>query len=298
MAAWADRNGFDQISLSEHHGSDDGYDPSPIVFASALAARTARVRLRLTILLLALYDPVKAAEDLAVLDIISSGRLDVVAGGGYRAEEFAMFGRSLSDRPKLIEEHVRVLTEAWTGEPFEYRGTRMRVKPMPMQKPCIPLWLGGSSAVAARRAARLPVAGFYPTDPGLESVYQDERRRLGLPPGGFERMSGPLFIHVATDPDRDWAAIAPHALHETNSYAAWSGVNYAASTDAAHLRSSGSYRVVTPDECVQLYSQADAAGSTAFRLHPLMGGMDPAVGWSSLELFVAQVLPRVRAATA
>jgi alkanesulfonate monooxygenase SsuD/methylene tetrahydromethanopterin reductase-like flavin-dependent oxidoreductase (luciferase family) len=250
--------------------------------------------LRISILILALYDPIKAAEDLAVLDIISGGRLEVVAGGGYRAEEFAMFGRTLGDRPRLVEENVRVLAQAWTGEPFDYAGRRIRVTPVPQQKPRIPLWLGGSSAAAARRAARLPVDGFFPTDPELESIYQQERERLGLPPGGFDRMSGPLFVHVAEDPDRDWARIAPHALHETNSYAAWSGVNYLPSSDASKLRATGAYRVVTPDECVSLFRKFEADGNSAFGLHPLMGGMDPALAWSGLELFVSKVLPKVR----
>jgi hypothetical protein len=102
-------------------------------------------------------------------------------------------------------------------------------------------------------------------------------------------------VHVSTDPDRDWSRIAPHALHEMNSYAAWSAGKSIAmfrhADDADELRRSGAYRVLTPDECVECMQ--DFGG---INLRPLMGGMDPDLGWEGLELFASEVLPRVRPA--
>ena len=100
QCAWADALGFDYVGIGEHHAADDGYLPSPIVFASAAAARTTRIRLRPSVLLAPLYDPIKLAEDLAVLQILSGGRLVVGIGAGYRPVEFEMFGKRRGLRRK------------------------------------------------------------------------------------------------------------------------------------------------------------------------------------------------------
>ena len=120
--------------------------------------------------------------------------------------------------------------------------------------------------------------------------------RLGKAPGREERM-GPVFLHLAEDPDRAWARIAPHALHETNSYGRWMAESmgekavYRESTDAAQLRASGAYAIVTPGECLQIARDLGPGGRLAF--HPLMGGMDPDLGWESLELLRTRVMPHL-----
>ena len=92
QAVWAEAHGFDSVGLSEHHGSDDGYCPSPVVMAAAVAGRTSSIRILIAALVLPLYTPVRLAEDLAVLDLASGGRVDLVIGAGYRPEEVAMYG--------------------------------------------------------------------------------------------------------------------------------------------------------------------------------------------------------------
>ena len=126
QCAWAEAHGFSMVALSEHHGVDDGYCPSPLVMAAAIAGRTRSLRMVVTALVLPLYDPVRLAEDLAVLDLASGGRVDVVVGAGYLPQELAMFGKEMSDRLPLVEEGIRVLRAAWTGEEFEYAGRRVR----------------------------------------------------------------------------------------------------------------------------------------------------------------------------
>lgn len=115
---WADRMGFDSVTFSEHHGSDDGYLPSPVVAAAAAAGVTARISIMISALILPLYDTVRLAEDLAVLDLISGGRLELVIGAGYRAEEYAMHARSFAGRFDAIEEGVDRLRRGWSGEPM------------------------------------------------------------------------------------------------------------------------------------------------------------------------------------
>jgi alkanesulfonate monooxygenase SsuD/methylene tetrahydromethanopterin reductase-like flavin-dependent oxidoreductase (luciferase family) len=294
QCVWAEDRGFDSVAVSEHHGSDDGYCPSPLVLAAAITGRTRSLRVMVAALVLPLYDPIRLAEDLAVLDLASGGRVDVVIGAGYRPEELAMYGRVMDDRVPLVEEGVAALRAAWSGEEFEYRGRRVRVTPTPSRPGGPMLLMGGATPGAARRAARLG-DGFIPVDASLWPVYEAACRDLGREPGPPPPPNGPLFIHVADDPERAWSRIAPHALHETNSYGSWltsaEGIAvYTPMDDPQALRASGMYAVVTPDECLAM-----ARANGALRLHPLMGGLPPDLAWESLELVATKVLPRLQA---
>lgn len=289
---WADSRGFVGVTLSEHHASDDGYLPSPIVMGAAIAGATEQLLIRLSVVLLPLYDPLRAAEDLAVLDLISAGRLRLTVAAGYRPEEYEQFGLEIRRRPSLMEEAIVTLRKAWTGEPFEYRGRTVRVLPRPHQTPQPQIVLGGASPATARRAARL-CDGYQPLGDRLYQIYLDELEKLGKPaPTGVRRPTdaGPVFVHVAQDPERDWAAIAPHALHESNSYGAWAsgvrGAVYTVATEADELRTQGRYVVLTPDEAI-----AHARERGSLTLKPLMGGMNPELGWSCLDLVAHRVMP-------
>src|SRR5215467_14374957 len=146
QCAWADERGFDFVALSEHHGVDDGYLPAPITLAAAIAGRTRRLPINIAAVLVPLHDPVRLAEELAVLALASGGRVSVIAGLGYRAEEFAMAGVERKARGRLTEEYVDVLRKAWTGEPFEWRGRTVRVTPRPPTPPMV--LMGGSTDAA------------------------------------------------------------------------------------------------------------------------------------------------------
>jgi alkanesulfonate monooxygenase SsuD/methylene tetrahydromethanopterin reductase-like flavin-dependent oxidoreductase (luciferase family) len=292
QCAWAEDHGFLMATLSEHHGSDDGYCPSPLVMAAAITGRTRRLRVLVAALVLPLYDPIRLAEDLAVLDLASGGRVDLVLGAGYRAEELAAFGRTMDERVPLLEEGIAVLRSAWSGDEFSYRDRRVRVTPRPGRPEGPGLLLGGSSPAAARRAARLGL-GFVPVDASLWPAYAEACRQHGREAGPAPALDGPRFVHVADDPDAAWARIAPHALHETNTYGAWLAAAdergpYRTTDDVDTLRTGGEYLVLTPDECV-----ARVRDSGSLLLHPLMGGLDPDLAWESLELVASKVIPRL-----
>ncbi|WP_372749069.1 LLM class flavin-dependent oxidoreductase [Litorivivens sp.] len=295
MAEWADQQGFDCIQISEHHGCEDGYLPSPIVLAAAMAARTKRIRLRMALIILPFHDPVRVAEDLAVLDIISNGRLDVVVGAGYVPEEFAMFAVELKDRGRLMESKITALKNAWTGEPFTYEGRPVRVTPRPLQKPHPPLWMGGSSKPAARRAARM-VDYFYTENRELFAEFNAERQRLGKSAIPFMELGSGFFV-VAENPDAEWQRMAPHILFECNSYGKWQASSamqgqYLEMTDAEPLRQTGLYPIIRPTE---VDSYLDALGDNAqLCLHPLIAGQAPADGWRQLNDFATHVLPRLK----
>lgn len=295
---WADRLGFATVTLSEHHGSPDGYLPSPLVFGAAVAARTKSLRLMIAALIAPLHDPIRLAEDIATLDVVSGGRVIPVVSGGYVEAEFQAFGKRLADRAEVMEGIVPFLERAWTGEPFEHRGVTVRVTPRPVQRPRPPIFMGGASKAAARRAAR-HADHFIPTVPELFALFREERVRLGKPdPGPLPRTTG-NFLHLAEDPDAAWERIAPFALHEMNAYGKWmadagTAGPYRPISDSEALRATGQYPVMTPDELIAI--AREMGPMDAIMLHPLMGGMDPALSWESLRLFEEKVLPAIRTA--
>ena len=123
QCVWADRLGFEEVFIGEHHGAEDGYIPSSIVLASAIAARTKNIKVHLSALLLPMHHPLRLAEDLAVLDIISNGRLNITAGMGYRPSEFEMLGVDHKKRLRIYLDAIDTLQKAWKAEPFEFEGT-------------------------------------------------------------------------------------------------------------------------------------------------------------------------------
>ena len=297
QAVYADANGVDSIVLSEHHDVDDGYLPSPVPLAAAVAARTDRIPVIVAALLLPLYDPIRLAEDMAVTDLVARGRVSYVCGLGYRREEYEHAGVDWSTRGRRMESHLQVLRQAWTGEPFSYEGREVRVRPRPHTPGGVPLLYGGGSPAAARRAARMGML-LYPqhADPELARVYHEERERLGNGQGYV--ITPPTrtgtFI-VAEDPDRFWAHHGQHLLYEATEYARWqSGMHSAVldtSTTIEEMREAGVYRVLTPDQMVDEVRSGPAEPLT---FHPLIGGLDPDVSWDCLRLLVEDVLPRHR----
>lgn len=295
MAAWADEKDFAAVRISEHHGTDDGYLPAPLVAAAAIAARTNRMRIWVAALVLTYHDPLAVAEQVAILDHISNGRLDLTLAAGYVPGEMAMFGLEPQARAAVMEQRIAVLRAAWKGEPFDYLGRRARVTPRPVQHPHPPLFIGGSTPGAARRAARLDV-GFDTHLPELHELYAAAAHARGGKPNAMLTY-GPTFLHVTHDPATDWARIAPHAIYETNEYGRWAAEasldsSYQPVTSADELLARGSYAVVTPTECLALAERLGPSGVLLF--HPLMAGLDPDISWRSLKLFSSEVLPALR----
>jgi alkanesulfonate monooxygenase SsuD/methylene tetrahydromethanopterin reductase-like flavin-dependent oxidoreductase (luciferase family) len=303
MAAFADRIGIDGIGLMEHHGSEDGYLPQPFILAAAMAAVTQTIRFNLGAVILPLHDPVEVAEQIAITDLISNGRISVIFGAGYVPFEFAMFGKSLRDRAKLMDTGIATILRALRGERFEIDGRPVFIRPLPVQSPEEIILVGGGVPAAARRAARLDV-GFGPMNAEVVDVYLDECRKLGREPRRYFRpVPGiPLSIHLCEDPDKGWAAIERHAVHVITEYAKWAEQEGDASnspfkglTDPAVLRPAGIFAAWTPDQLLERVPSMPHNGSIRFQ--PLLGGLSPAEGWKSLKLLEV-TMPRLKAATA
>jgi len=295
--AWADRNGFDLLVLSEHHGIDDGWMPAPLTMAGVVLGCTTRARVMVSAAILPLHDPVRVAEQIAVLDNAAPGRLWVVVGAGYRVEEFDMAGLEHAARGRVLEEYVDVLLQAWAGEPFEWRGRTVTVTPKPATTPHPMLLVGGGVPAAARRAARLRLPMLpMNTDQVVRDAYFDEAQHVGYK-GFVVETIGPTFVHVAEDPERAWSQIGPYVLYEAQTYASYQTPGQHSTPGVrAHsvddLRASPQFVVGTPEQVRTRLEQVPPDGSVT--LSPLAGGLPPDLAWASLELFAAQVMPFVR----
>jgi alkanesulfonate monooxygenase SsuD/methylene tetrahydromethanopterin reductase-like flavin-dependent oxidoreductase (luciferase family) len=202
----AERLGAHSVWFSEHHGFEDGYLPQPLTFAAAAAARTSRVRLGTGILVAPLRKTAQLAEEAAVVDIISGGRLELGLGAGYRPPEFELFGTEFGARYRVLDQQVGELRRLW-GD----RG----LTPRPVQDG-LPVWLGYQGPKGARRAGRMG-EGLLTLAAGCWPHYRD-----GLIEGGHDpaaaRMGGGIQAYVTEDPDRDWPLLAPHIAYQQDSY--------------------------------------------------------------------------------
>ena len=291
MCAWADQRGALALTVSEHHGADDGYLPSPLVMAAAIAARTSSAMITVAALVAPFHDPLRLAEDAAVADLVSGGRLVLIVGGGYLPSEFAMFGVPMQERPARVREAIATLRAAWTGEPFEHRGRTVRVTPTPTNPGGPMLLLGGTSEGAARRAARI-ADGFVPSEPACWEHYRDECLQLGKPDPGpctIKDFGGQVVL--AEDVERAWDELGAYFLYETQAYGAWEAeaaasgrpATFRQMADVDEVRASGQYRIVTPDQWAKELSAADGPDMPVF--HPMVGGIPPALAWRHLHLF-------------
>jgi len=202
----AERLGAHSVWFTEHHRFDDGYLTQPLTFAAAAAARTSRVRLGTAVIVAPLHNPVEIAEQAALVDLISDGRLDVGIGAGYRAPEYELYGVSAERRYGATDQRARELRRLWADG---------GVTPQPVQER-MPLWMGYLGPQGARRAGLLG-EGLLAADPTLWEPY-----RAGLVEGGHDpasgRMAGGIQGWVSEDPEADWPIVARHLGFQVDSY--------------------------------------------------------------------------------
>lgn len=292
QAAYVERHGQDALMVSEHHAADDGYLPSPLLVASAFAAATTRVPISVSALLVNLYEPVRLAEDIAVLDHLSRGRVTYTLGLGYREVEYALFGRDWSTRGRDIERRISALLGHWAD------GT---VTPAPYSQPHPFLFYGGGTPAAARRAARLGL-GFAPQDAdrALRELYEQECRAHEREPGPvIMAPPGPANVFCADDPDAFWAHHGHHLLADAQGYQSWRDPSVSSyvrddSASVEQLRANGVYVVLTADELVERCRSKEIRLVTS---HPACGGLPAEPSWESVRLISETVLPAVRPAT-
>jgi alkanesulfonate monooxygenase SsuD/methylene tetrahydromethanopterin reductase-like flavin-dependent oxidoreductase (luciferase family) len=287
----AEQLGADAVWATEHHLFADGYLGQPLTFAAAVAARTARLRIGTAVLLAALQHPRHVAEQAALVDAVSGGRLELGLGPGYVAAEYAAFGADLRRRFGATEaafaEIRRLLDEPTAG-------------PAPVQQP-IPMWLGYQGPKNAERAGRLG-AGLLSLNRYALEPYLAGLAASGLPTAAA-RMGGSVDIMVSHDPESAWARIRPHYAHQLETYlhahSPGSPVpDHALEGRLARDRPAGlSVRlaVLTPDEAVaEIAGRVSGLPVQHVFTWLSVAGMPEDLVDEHIELLFTKVAPRVR----
>jgi len=298
LSAHLDRHGFYGVTLEEHHSTAVGWSPTPLINAAAILAVTDNINVSISALLVPLHDPIRVAEDLAVLDLMSKGRISITTGLGYRREEYIAVGKNWKRRGSILDGALDVMIRAWIGEPFDYLGSTVQVSPRSFTRPHPTVLIGGSSRAAARRAARLGLPLQLPAgNPDVEEFYESECERLGIT--GFCIVPDNIaMVHVVEDPDRAWGKLGRHFLFEAELYASWqppgqTSAVHSHATTVDELRAEGIYQFLTPEQAV------DRARSTGLlTIHPLAGGMPLEEAWASVEMVADRVMPALTGADA
>jgi alkanesulfonate monooxygenase SsuD/methylene tetrahydromethanopterin reductase-like flavin-dependent oxidoreductase (luciferase family) len=283
--------GCHSIWVSEHHGFDDGYLPQPLTMAAAIAARTTHARIGTAIMIAPLHHPVAIAEQAAIVDLISGGRLDLGLGAGYRVPEFEMFGADIARRYGATDGRVRDVRALWADG---------AITPAPIQER-VPIWLGYQGPQGARRAGLLG-EGLLSADPALWPRYRD-----ALVEGGHDtasgRMAGGLSGWVSNDPEADWPVVSRHLGAQMDSYRRYmvEGTDQAAPrpVDPERMRhddpSKGplrSFLLGTPDDVAERVRAATAGApiETVF-FWASIAGMDEAMVAEHVRTICTQLAP-------
>jgi len=302
QVVWLEQLGLDLVWFTEHHFVEDGYLPSWTPVAGAMAARTTRVRFSSDICLLPFSHPVRLAEDLAVLDNLSGGRIEIGVGMGYAPHEFRGFGIPLAQRVSRTDEGLEVLRRCFSGERFSFHGRRydfddVVIHPRYVQPGGPPLWVAAMSEAGAVRAARFD-AHLLPQGPRervldpWRAALRDSQRdpaayRVGIIRGCF----------VTDDPEREWPAVRAAEKYRGQLYSrffAEAGRHGSWYRDEDRIPQT--WVVGSVDHCVaELSSYVRDHGITDLVTWAVPPGVRPAQMAPHLERFARDVVPRLRA---
>jgi alkanesulfonate monooxygenase SsuD/methylene tetrahydromethanopterin reductase-like flavin-dependent oxidoreductase (luciferase family) len=314
LCAYAERLDLDAVWLSEHHFVDDGYMPSLLPTAAAIAARTSRIAIGTGVLVAPLHDPLRLAEDAATVDLISAGRLVLGLGAGYRDEEFAGFGRSETGLGVVLDETVALLRTAWSDAMVDTGDTAVSVTPKPHRRNGPPIWLGARSPAGVRRTARvadgLLAARVSPTEFGAQVRRLDaEAVASGRDPSELAvAVHCPVFAWP--DADEAWQLLEPHLHYLEWKYADMVREPYGVRaerveqpvlTDTTRDKIRAGALVGAPESVADgIAAYAAQAGAHPFHFIARLywPGMDPTLMRAALAVHAEQVVPIVRELTA
>lgn len=303
----AEQLGFGHAWLSEHHFTDEGYNPSVLPAAAAIAARTSALRIGTFVLVLPFHDPVRVAEDVTFVDILSNGRFDLGVGQGYTQDEYRILDLDRRRRGAHLEESLELITRLWTERDVEFEGRFSQVygatlEPRPIQQPHPPIWIGARGPKAIDRAARLGANLLTTIGPDPAPEYVDALRKHRRDPSAFQ--IGQLrLMYCAPTEQQAWDEVSL-PLHLSMSYY---GKVMAEAGDLAgddriwtfedhsEIRGSGLARAAligTPDQVhARLENLLERVHCSELILAAQLPGLDPAKANASLELFASEVMP-------
>ncbi|MCP5200008.1 MAG: LLM class flavin-dependent oxidoreductase [Gammaproteobacteria bacterium] len=307
----AETLGFDHVWLTEHHFTEDAYNPASLSTAAAVAALTSRIRIGTFVMLMPFIHPVRAAEDVVLADILSNGRFDLGVGQGYTHEEFNAFCVDRRERAPRLEEGVELMRRLFTEDDVSFDGrftrvSHMTLAPKAVQQPHPPLWIGARGPKAIRRAARLGAHLMTTLGPDPAPLYLETLRELGRNPDDF-RIAQLRMVYCADSEDQAWDDVAEHLFHVFGYYERVLGEAADVEGDDQPLpfRRAGEIRgsafadaalmIGTPDQVAAKLERFRAEyACTDFILSTHFAGLDPAKSGRSNALFAREVMPRFR----
>ena len=283
LAQWGETRGITTVSVDEHHATGHGWSCNPIMAAGMFLARTSTLIASGDCALGPLWNPVRLAEDIALVDNMSRGRLHTTVGLGYRVSEYDALRVDFSERGKLMDELIERMLSVWSE-------TGSWTRPHP------PLYVGGGARVTAKRAARfrLPLS-LADHLPDVAAYYRELCAEVGIAP--LIIMPGPVnrgMIYLHEDPDKAWAELGEHIHWEAVIYGGWSKdqrslMHLPGVQTLDEVKASGRYRFLTPDQLIAEVRDATDYGPIV--LHPLVGGMPVDEAWKSVQLLLDKVVP-------
>jgi len=307
----AEELGYDHVWLTEHHFTEDAYNPASLSMAAAIAAVTNRIRIGTFVLLVPFIHPVRAAEDISLADIISDGRFDIGVGMGYTHDEFNAFCADRSERAPRFIEGIEIMRKLFTEDNVTFDGRFTQTKnltlaPKPVQQPHPPLWIGARGPKAIRRAAEFGANLMTTLGPDPAPLYLETLESLGRDPTKF-KIAQLRMVYCAESEDQAWEDIQEHLAHVFGYYERVLGEAADVEGDDAPLpfdrpediRNSplaeGAIMAGTPNQIAEQldkfcreFTCTDFISSTHF------AGIDPRKSSRSNELFAKQVIPAFR----
>ena len=305
-AQLAEEVGIDSCFFGEHHQDRDGFLPSPLIVATAVAAHTSTLNVGTSVILLPLHNPVHLAEDVITLDLVSKGRFILGVGLGYQEADFRAFEVPVSERVGRFEEGLEIIRCCWSGQPFSFHGRyhhleNLHIRPSPFQKPAPPLWIGASTPRGARRAGRM--ADGFVAGPStnlantikLVDAYREEAVRMGREPL-VALMRDAWVAETRADAEAVYGpeVMTAYKYYWRNGLPEFSSIQ---SEDELTLGNLAEDRLILgePQECVSEFQRwSEAVGADYFLLrlrHAHSGGPPHKKIMYAIRLFGEEVIP-------
>lgn len=307
----AEALGYDHVWLTEHHFTEDAYNPAPLSMAAGIATVTTRIRIGTFVMLMPFIHPVRAAEDITLADILSNGRFDIGVGQGYTHDEFNAFGIDRRERAPRLAEGIDLMRRLFSEDDVTFDGRftqtkNMTLTPKPVQQPHPPLWIGARGPKAIRRAAELGANLMTTLGPDPAPLYIESLKELGHDPAQF-KIAQLRMVYCADSEDQAWADIQEHLAHVFGYYERVLGEAADVEGDdqplpfkrPEEIRDSsladGAIMAGTPDQVAQMLDGfCQDFACTDFILSTHFAGIDPKKSSRSNELFAQRVMPAFR----
>ncbi|GIM46548.1 luciferase [Collibacillus ludicampi] len=293
-----DRLGYDSVWYAEHHFSEYGVLTSPNMLIAAAAQRTKKIRLGVSVAVLPLHNPLRIAEDYALADVLSGGRLNFGIGSGYLPHEFAGFNMTTENKAHIFNEALEIIKLAWSGERFSFKGnyfecTDVELNLLPVQRPMPPTWIAALRPAGAYYVAKMgyPIMGIPYVNANsiheLEEIlsgYKETYKESGY---DLDQLEIPLALHTYVAETSEQAR--KDSEEHINLYLKTR--QYGKNARYDDLLAKEQLAIGSPEDVIQLIRKYEAIGMNHVMMLMNFGGMPHEKVMKSIELVAREVMP-------